>query len=81
MSKILDVMHRLSKDLDRRTLETIYETFVRSKLEYARVIWDDCSEQDSDSIENCQLRAARIVTGAKKAQAMLDCMVKHNGPN
>ena len=66
VSKLLDVMHKLSKDLDRRTLETIHETFVRSKLEYACVIWDDCSDQDSDSIENCQLRAARIVTGAKK---------------
>ena len=64
--KLLDVMHKLSRELDRKTLETIYETFIRSKLEYACIVWDDFSEQDSKAIEDCQLRAARIVTGAKK---------------
>ena len=49
------------------TLENTYETLVRSKLEYNYIIWYDCSKQDdSNSIETCQLRAARIVTGAKK---------------
>ena len=54
VSKLLDVMHKLSKDIDRKSLETIYESFVRSKLEYACIA------------EKCQLRAARIVAGAKK---------------
>ena len=66
VSILLDVMHKLSRELDRRTLETIYETFIRSKLEYACIVWDDCSEQDCKALENCQLRAPRIVTGAKK---------------
>ena len=59
-------MHKLSKDIDRKSLETIYESFIRSKLEYACIVWDDCSEQDHIALEKCQLRAARIVTGAKK---------------
>ena len=66
VSKLLDVMHKVSKDIDRKSLETIYESFVRSKLEYACIVWDDCSEQDHMALEKCQLRAARIVTGAKK---------------
>ena len=66
VSKLLDVMHKLSKDIDRKSLETIYESFIRSKLEYACIVWDDCSEQDHIALEKCQLRAARIVTGAKK---------------
>ena len=33
VSKLLDVMHKLSKDIDRKILETIYESFIRSKLE------------------------------------------------
>ena len=49
VSKLLNVMHKLSRELDRKTLETIYETFIRSKLEYACIVWDDCSEQDSKS--------------------------------
>ena len=59
-------MYKLSKDTDRKSLETIYESFIRSKLEYACIVWDDCSEQDRIALEKCQLRAARIVTGAKK---------------
>ena len=66
VSKLLDVMHKLSKCNDRKSLEIIYESFVRSKLEYACVVWDDCSEQDRLALEKCQLRAARDVTGAKK---------------
>ena len=59
-------MHKLSKCIDRKSLETIYESYVRSKMEYACIVWDDCSEQDHLALEKCQLRAARIVTGAKK---------------
>ena len=66
VSKMLDVTHKLSRELERKTLENIYETFIRSKLEYACTVWDDCSDQDTKAIENCQPRAARIVTGAKK---------------
>ena len=35
-------------------------------MEYACIVWDDCSEQNCQVLENCQLRAARIITGAKK---------------
>ena len=66
VSKLLDVMHKLSRELNRKTLETIYETFIRPKFEYACIVWDDCSDQDTKTIENCELRAARIVTRAKK---------------
>ena len=66
VSKFLDIMHKLSKDLDRKSLEIIYQTFVRSKMEYSCIIWDDCSDIDKIALEKCQMRAARIVTGAKK---------------
>ena len=41
-------------------------SFVRSKLEYACIVWDDCSEQDHLALEKGQLRAAGIVAGTKK---------------
>ena len=66
VSRMLDVLYKLAKDTDRESLETIYKTFIRSKLEYACIIWDDCTEQDANLLENCQLKAARIVTGAKR---------------
>ena len=80
VSKLLDVMHKLSRELDRRTLETIYESFIRSKLEYACIVWDDCSEWDSKAIENCQFGAARIATRAKKGTSNENLM-KHSGLN
>ena len=64
-------MHKLSKDIDRKSFEPIYESFVRSKLEYECFVWDDCSEQDRLALEKCQLRAARIVTGAKKGASII----------
>ena len=64
--KLLDVLQKLSKEIDRKSLEIIYQTFVRSKMEYACIVWDDSSEQNCQVLENCQLRAARIITGAKK---------------
>jgi hypothetical protein len=39
---------------------------VRSTLEYADVVWDGCSDSDSDLLESLQFEAARIITGAMK---------------
>ena len=66
VSKILDVMRKLKYDVDRESLEKIYFSFIRPKLEYACQIWDSCQIRDNDRLENLQLCAARIVTGAKK---------------
>ena len=66
MSNIGDVMQKLKYKLDRHTLQTIYFSLVRPKLEYASVVWDDCSEEQKNLLENTQLFFARIVTGAKR---------------
>ena len=47
-------------------MENIYFTLVRPKLEYASIIWDDCTEADKLKLENVQLSFARVVTGAKR---------------
>ena len=65
-SKMLDITRKLQWQLDRATLETIYFTFIRPKLEYGCQIWDDCNDREKAKLENVQLSAARVVTGAKK---------------
>ena len=50
-------MRKLKFQLDRRSLQIIYFSFIRPLLEYADVIWDNCFQYDE---------AARIVTGAIK---------------
>ena len=66
VSAMSDVLKRLKYDLDRRTLETIYFSFIRPKLEYASFIWDNCSQQNAGELETFQLGIARTVTGARK---------------
>ena len=62
--KCLDILNALKYKLDRYTLEKLYKSFVRSKLEYANIIWDNCSKQMADLLESVQYRAAKIISGA-----------------
>ena len=65
-SKQLNVLRKLKYCLNRNYLEKIYLTFVRSVLEYASEVWDNCGQINSDKLEKVQLEVARfhgIVTG------------------
>lgn len=64
--RILDIMSYLQYKLDRKTLESIYFSFVRPKLEYADSVWADCTQRDADLLESVQKRAARIVSGGTR---------------
>ena len=55
----------LKYTLSRSSLVKIYFSFIRPVLEYADVVWDGCSEQDSKSLEDIQIEAARIITGMR----------------
>ena len=37
---------------------------IQSKVEFANIVWDNCSIQARDMIERVQYRAAKIVSGA-----------------
>ena len=52
--------------LDRKTLETIYITFIRPLLDYADVVWDTKTQILINKLENVQVEAARIVTGGTR---------------
>ena len=64
--KTLNIMHALKYRLSRKALESIYTSFLRPTLEYCDVIWDNCLQKEKDLLENIQLAAARIVTGARR---------------
>ena len=59
-------MRKLKFKLDRKSLETIYIAFIRPILEYADIIWDNCSQYEKDELEKIQTEAARIAAGATK---------------
>ena len=66
VSSMADVLKKLKYTIDRKSLETIYFTFIRPKLEYACLVWDNCSGKDSDLLDSFQMDMARIVCGARK---------------
>jgi hypothetical protein len=62
-NKKIFVMSRLKNILDRKTLLTIYTSFVRPSLEYGSIIWQNCTQAEGNKLERIQLRAAKIITG------------------
>ena len=51
----------------RRSLQTMYFSFIRPILEYGNVIWDNCFNYEKFEIDKIQIEAGRIVTGATKS--------------
>ena len=63
-------MRKLKFQLDRKSLEKIYTSFIRPLLEYSNVVWDNCTQYESNDLEKIQNEAARIVTGATKLTSL-----------
>ena len=72
-------MHKLKFRLDRKSLETIYLTFIRPLLEYGDVIWDNCNQYEKNELDKIQNEAARITTSTTKKLVSLDKLYKEVG--
>ena len=64
--KRIGVLRSLKYNFDRKTLETLYFSYVRPIMEYASSVWDNCTMQESELLEKVQVDAARVVTGLPK---------------
>ena len=62
----LNILRAFKFKFDRRSLERMYVSFIRPTLEYSGAVWDNCNDQDKKLLENIQIEAMRIVTGATK---------------
>ena len=62
----INIMRKLKFMLDRKSLQSIYFAFIRPVLEYADVVWDNCTKYEEEELKKIQLEAARIVTGTTK---------------
>jgi len=61
--KRINIMRKLKYLLDRNSLQTVYFSFIRPLLEYADVVWDNCTQYEANELEKIQHEAGRIVTG------------------
>ena len=54
--------------LNRKSLETIYKSFILPHFHYIDIILDNCTETQSNMLENMHLEAIRIIIGAVKGK-------------
>ena len=62
----INIMRQLNFVLDRKSLQSIYFSFIHPVLEYADVVRDNCIQYEANELEKIQIEAARIVTGSTK---------------
>ena len=62
----LNILRSLKFQLDRKSLQIMYFSFIRPILEYSDIIWDNCPLYMKQSLEKINIEAARIVSGATK---------------
>ena len=61
--KQLNVLRKLKYKISRKNLEKLYLVYIRPIFEYACEVWDNCRVGNSNTLDQLQLEAARIVTG------------------
>ena len=62
----INVLWKLKFQLDRKSLQIIYFSFIRPLLEYGDVVWNNCAQYEAKELEKIQYKAARIVSGTTK---------------
>ena len=65
-SKRTDILMGYMHQLGRRSLERLYTTYIRPIMEYGNIVWDNITDREANELEEIQIRAARIITGAKR---------------
>ena len=64
-SKLIGLIRRLSVNLLRKALLTIYKSIIRPHLDYGHILYEKRNnEHFQDKIENVQYRACLAITGA-----------------
>ena len=71
-------MRMLKFKLRRKTLNQIYISYLRPIIEYASIVWDNCTIYEQDKLDKIQYEAARIVTGLTRSVS-LERLIKEIG--
>ena len=65
-------MRKLKYTFHRVALNQIYVSYLLQILEYSEVVWDNCTMQDTSTLEQLQNEAARIVTGLTRSVSLVN---------
>ena len=62
--RMLNVLYRTCRDMnDISTKKLLYNAWVRSRLEYASVVWSPHIKRNTNNLEQVQRRATRFILG------------------
>ena len=71
-SKVIGIICKLAHVLPKKSLVTIYKSFVRPHIDYGDIIYDQPNNDSfSDMMERVQYNAALAITGAIKGTSQL----------
>ena len=59
---MLGVLRSLKFELQRKTLNQLYISYIRPHIEYASAVWDGCILYEKHRLELIQYEAARLVS-------------------
>ena len=63
-------MRKLKYKFSYHSLNQIYISYVRPILEYSSIVWDNCTAEQTRSLEKLQNEAARIMTGVTRSVSL-----------
>ena len=63
-------MRKLKYSISINALNHMYMSFLLPVVEYASVVCDGCSEQDSQTLQKIQNKVARLVTGLTRSESL-----------
>ena len=59
--KKLNILAKLKNLIERKTLTTMYTSFIRPGLEYGSIVFCNCTETEDEILETVQRRAVKII--------------------
>ena len=63
-------MHKLKYSISKNAHNKIYMSYLLPIVEYASVVWDECSERNSQTLQKIQNEAAQLVTGLTRSVSL-----------
>ena len=64
VNMLINCLRHFKYKLGRKALEIMYKSFILPLFDYADIIWDNCTNTQSNMLENLHLEAIRIITGS-----------------
>ena len=73
-----EIMRKLKYSISKNSLNQMHMSYLLPIVEYASVVWDGCSEKDSQTLQKIQNEAAQLVNGLTRS-VLLEKLYKECG--